>query len=88
MARTERAPPHRRTRRDLFASGLIYTGTETITVHVGNCHRRAFTGMTNAHPPYTKWISANGDFLWGQGVVEDYTDSLFQPEQLTGDAPG
>ena len=51
---------------------------------MGNCHRRAFTGMTNAHPPYIKWISADGDFLCGQGVVEDCTDSLFQLERLTG----
>jgi hypothetical protein len=34
------------------------------------------------------WISADGDFLYVQGVVEGYMDSLFQLEQLTGDALG
>lgn len=73
-------------RLELSASGLTYTGLETIAVPAGSflCHRLDFTGMTNAHPPYTMWISADGDFLYVQGVVEGYMDSLFQLDQLTG----
>jgi hypothetical protein len=72
------------------ASGLTYAGMETVAVPAGSfaCHRLDFTGMTNAHPPYTMWISADGDFLYVQGVVEGYMDSLFQLERLEGDPPG
>jgi hypothetical protein len=77
-------------RLEISASGLTYTGMETITVPAGTfaCHRLVFTGMTNAHPPYTMWISADGDFLYVQGVVEGYMDALFQLEQLTGEPLG
>ena len=73
-------------RLELSASGLTYTGLETIEVPAGSfaCHRLDFTGMTNAHPPYTMWISADGDFLYVAGVVEGYMDSLFELEQLSG----
>ena len=73
-------------RLEISATGLTYEGLETIEVPAGTfpCHRLAFTGMTNAHPPYTMWISADGDFLYVQGVVEGYMDSLFQMDQLTG----
>lgn len=71
---------------EISGSGLTYSGTETITVPAGTfaCHRLNFTGMTNAHPPYTMWISADGDFLYVQGVVEGYMDSLFQLDELNG----
>ena len=73
-------------RLELSTTGITYEGTETIEVPAGSfaCHRVSLTGMTNAHPPYTMWISADGDFLYVQGVVEGYMDSLFQLEQLTG----
>lgn len=75
---------------EISATGLTYEGDETITVPAGtfHCHRIAFTGMTNAHPPYIMWISADGDFLFVRGVVEGYMDALFQLEQLEGDALG
>jgi hypothetical protein len=77
-------------RLELSTSGLTYIGRETITVPAGSfdCHRLAFTGMTNAHPPYHMWISTDGDFLYVQGVVEGYMDSLFVLEQLTGEPLG
>jgi hypothetical protein len=77
-------------RLEISASGLTYSGMETISVPAGifACHRLVFTGMTNAHPPYTMWISADGDFLYVQGVVEGYMDALFQLEQLTGEPLG
>lgn len=54
------------------SSGLTYLGPETVTVPAGTfaCHRIAFTGMTNAHPPYHMWISADGDFVYVRGEVE------------------
>lgn len=77
-------------RLEISASGLTYIGRETISVPAGSfdCHRLAFTGMTNAHPPYHMWISADGDYLYVQGVVEGYMDSLFVLEQLEGEALG
>ncbi len=77
-------------RLEISASGLTYIGLETIAVPAGSftCHRLAFTGMTNAHPPYHMWISADGDYLYVQGVVEGYMDSLFVLEQLEGEPQG
>lgn len=77
-------------RLEISASGLTYIGRETIEVPAGSfdCHRLAFTGMTNAHPPYHMWISADGDYLYVQGVVEGYMDSLFVLEQLEGEPLG
>ncbi|MCE2842242.1 MAG: DUF3108 domain-containing protein [Novosphingobium sp.] len=77
-------------RLEISASGLTYIGRETIAVPAGTfeCHRLAFTGMTNAHPPYHMWISADGDYLYVQGVVEGYMDSLFVLEQLEGEPLG
>lgn len=39
---------------ELSHSGLTYLGPETVTVPAGtfDCHRLAFAGMTNDHPPY------------------------------------
>jgi hypothetical protein len=67
-------------------SGLTYEARETITMPAGSfdCHRLRFTGMTNNHPPYVMWISADGDFLYVQGRVEGYMDGLFQLETLVG----
>lgn len=71
-------------------SGLTYCGEETVTVPAGTfaCHRLAFTGMTNAHPPYHMWISADGDFVYVRGEAEGYMDSLFVLERLEGDPLG
>lgn len=67
-------------------SGLHYEARETIDVPAGrfDCHRLSFTGMTNNHPPYTMWISADGDYLYVKGIVEGYMDGLFQLERITG----
>lgn len=65
-------------------SGLHYEGRDTVTVPAGRfeCHRLSFAGMTNNHPPYVMWISADGDFLYVQGKVAGYMDGLFQLETL------
>ena len=68
------------------SSGLRYEGRESVTVPAGafDCHRVAFVGMTNAHPPYTMWISAEGEFLYVRGEVAGYIDSVFELEALQG----
>jgi len=67
-------------------SGLTYEGREALDVPAGrfDCHRLSFTGMTNNHPPYTMWISADGDYLYVKGEVAGYMDGLFQLEHITG----
>lgn len=69
---------------EISTSGLRYDGIESVTVPAGTfeCHRLGFVGMTNAHPPYTMWIGADGDFLYVRGVVEGYMDSVFELEEL------
>jgi len=66
-------------------SGLTYVGRETIEVPAGtfDCHRVRFVGLTNAHPDYDMWLSADGDFLYVKGVVQGYMDSEFLLESLT-----
>lgn len=65
-------------------SGLLYVGPECVEVPAGrfDCHRLRFVGMTNDHPVYDMWISAEGDFLFVKGIVEGYMDSEFVLEQL------
>lgn len=71
-------------------SGLLYEGAESVEVPAGrfHCHRLAFAGMTNAHPPYTMWISTDGDFLYVKGEVAGYMDSVFELTDLDGVANG
>jgi hypothetical protein len=71
---------------EVSTSGLRYETRETVTVRAGtfDCYRVAFVGMTNAHPPYVMWISADGDFLYVRGVVEGYMDSVFELEEVRG----
>lgn len=73
-------------RLEVSTSGLRYEGRETISVPAGrfDCHRLTFVGMTNAHPPYTMWISADGDFLYVRGEVAGYMDSVFELEEICG----
>ncbi len=68
-------------------SGLCYVGEETVTVPAGRfaCHRIQFVNMTNQHPPYNMWISADGDCLYVKGVVEGYMDSVFELTELSGE---
>lgn len=67
-------------------SGLRYEAREAVTVPAGtfDCHCLSFQGMTNNHPPYRMWISADGDFLYVKGEVAGYMDGLFQLEELIG----
>jgi hypothetical protein len=71
---------------EVSTSGLRYHGVEDVQVPAGTfaCHRLDFVGMTNAHPPYTMWISADGDFLYVRGAVEGYMDAVFELEELHG----
>jgi hypothetical protein len=66
-------------------SGLRYVGPETIEVPAGrfDCHRVAFVGLTNDHPPYDMWITRDGEFLYVRGEVQGYMDSVFELEELT-----
>ena len=66
-------------------SGLQYVGPETVTVPAGtfDCHRIRFVGLTNQHPDYDMWLSADGEFLYVKGVVQGYMDSDFVLESLT-----
>lgn len=69
-------------------SGLRYRGLEDVEVPAGrfSCHRIEFLGMTtNNHPPYTMWISADGDHLFVKGVVEGYMASVFLLESSEGE---
>ena len=65
-------------------SGLEYLGRERVAVPAGefDCHRLAFVGFTNAHPPYTMWVSADDDFLYVKGEVQGYMDSVFELIEL------
>ena len=67
-------------------SGLESLGTETVDVPAGtfDCHRIAFGGITNGHPPYDMWLTRDGDFLYVKGVVGGYMDSVFELVELTG----
>lgn len=71
-------------------SGLDYVAREAVTVPAGrfDCHRIAFAGFTNDHPPYDMWVSADGDFLYVKGEVQGYMDAVFELIELTreGDA--
>jgi hypothetical protein len=69
-------------------SGLRYEAREAVTVPAGtfDCHRLSFQGMTNNHPPYTMWISADDEKLYVKGHVAGYMDGLFQLETLDGNA--
>ena len=70
------------------SSGLRYEARETVTVPAGRfeCHRLSFQGMTNNHPPYTMWISADDEKLYVKGLVAGYMDGLFKLETLDGNA--
>lgn len=65
-------------------SGLEYVGRESVKTPAGefDCFRLAFVGFTNAHPPYTMWVSADGEFLYVRGEVEGYMDSVFELAEL------
>jgi hypothetical protein len=40
--------------------------------------------MTNAHPPYVMWVSADGDFVYVKGEVGGYMESVFELVELEG----
>lgn len=66
-------------------SGLDYVARENVTVPAGtfDCHRVRFVGLTNDHPSYDMWVSADGGFLYVKGEVEGYMDSIFELTTLT-----
>jgi hypothetical protein len=66
-------------------SGLEYVAREQVSVAAGefDCHRIRFVGLTNDHPPYDMWVSADGDFLYVKGEVGGYMDSVFELSELT-----
>jgi hypothetical protein len=66
-------------------SGLQYFGDETVTVGAGTfaCRKVAYVGMvTNNHPPYVMWITADERCLFVKGVVEGYLGSRFELAEL------
>lgn len=65
-------------------SGLEYVGPESVEVPAGrfDCHRLRFVGLTNNHPEYDLWVTADGDFLYVKGVVGGYMDSVFELSSL------
>ena len=72
---------------EVTTSGLRYSAREVVEVPAGrfDCHKLEFLGMTNAHPPYAMWLSAEGDFLYVRGEVAGYMDSVFELEDLQGE---
>lgn len=74
---------------ELTTSGLQYYGDEDVTVPAGTfrCHKVAYVGMvTNDHPPYVLWVTADGEFIFVKGVVEGYMASRFELVELTREA--
>ena len=67
-------------------SGLEYIGAQRVEVPAGvfDCHRIAFRGITNDHPPYEMWLTRDGDFLYVKGVVGGYMDSVFELVEQNG----
>jgi len=53
------------------SSSLEYFGEEDIEVTAGRfrCHHFAFVLMSNDHPPYHLWVTADGDFIFIKGTV-------------------
>lgn len=72
---------------EFTTSGLRFDGIEEVTVPAGTfaCNRMKWLGMTNDHPPYTMWLSTDGDNLFVKGEVEGYMASDFLLEELTGE---
>lgn len=71
---------------EVTTSGLQYFGDEDVTTPAGTfrCHKVAYVGMvTNDHPPYVLWVTADGDFLFVKGVVEGYMASRFELVELS-----
>ena len=71
---------------EVTTSGLQYYGDEDITTPAGTfrCHKVAYVGMvTNDHPPYVLWVTADGEFIFVKGVVEGYMGARFELVELT-----
>lgn len=56
------------------SSSIQYFGQETLTVRAGTflCHHFAFVKLSNQHPPYHFWATADGDFLFVKGKVDGF----------------
>jgi hypothetical protein len=71
---------------EVTTSGLQYYGDENVTTPAGTfrCHKVAYVGMvTNDHPPYMLWVTADGAFIFVKGVVEGYMASRFELVDLS-----
>ncbi len=56
------------------SSSTQYFGKETVSVRAGifSCHHYAFVNISNNHPPYHFWATADGDFLFVKGKVDGF----------------
>lgn len=54
---------------------MAYVGGERVAVKAGTleCHHLAFVDISNHHPPYGLWVSADGDGLFVKGVAPRMT---------------
>lgn len=67
------------------ASTFEYFGEETITVKAGTfkCYHFAFILVSNNHPPYHLWVTADGDFMFVRGHVDAPYNWSFELTELT-----
>lgn len=61
-------------------SSLQYSGIEEVTVPAGTfeCHRFAFVGTSNAHPPYELWVTTDGNFHFVLGTLDGPRKKRFE----------
>ena len=54
------------------ASTFEYFGNDMVTVTAGEfrCHHFAFVQVSNNHPPYHLWVTADGDYVFVKGIVD------------------
>jgi len=56
------------------SSDIQYFGKEKVSVRAGTflCHHFAFVNLSNHHPPYHLWATADGDFIFVKGDVAGF----------------
>lgn len=69
------------------ASTFEYFGEDEITVPAGtfHCHHFAFVLVSNNHPPYHLWVTADGDFMFVKGTVDAPYNWSFELIEYTED---
>lgn len=67
-------------------SGLEYFGVEEAQVPASrfDCHHFAIVKTSHNHPPYDYWVTADGDFLYVNGVVAEPYRWSFELTALEG----